>query len=823
MRRAFLLSSLFALGASGAAAQQLAPAGSGGVPALAHALRQLGANKRVLFIAAHPDDESTQFLTYVSRALGAQVAYLSLTRGEGGQNLIGTELGPDLGIIRTEELLAARSVDGARQFFTRAYDFGFSKTSEETFRFWPRDTVFKDVLDIVRRFRPQIIVSNFTGTPSDGHGHHQVAGLLARQAFDRLRDSAGGPVKFYRTARFDRSNTAVTSLPVGELDPLAGQSYFQIAMAGRSRHRSQDMGALQTIGPDSLVMGWIAGPKGSETALFAGVDTVLHGRERFVALVDSARARLSPWDPGAVLPYLVRALRELRPADSAQRSILEQAVAMAAGVVVDGVANDGVVTPGQSLDVDVSVWNAGTADVQLEQVEVRAPAGWRVERRDAAASPVAARTMATRRFTLVVAPDAPRTQYYFRRRPLVGGAYYDWREVPAAWRGMPFDPPPVVAHLRLLVGGAALTIEREVVHRYRDQGLGEIRRPLLVAQDFDVELSPSVLLRRLGESSSHTRFMATVTNRTRGPTTAKVIITPPSGWRAAVAESLVFLKEDEERSVGFDALPPPGARAGSYTITAAAAGPDGKRSSGAMQVIDYPHLRPRAVADASSASVTTAEFALPAMARLGYVRGAADVVPERLSAIGLPVEVLSADTLARGDLSRYSAIVIGSRAYEIDAALVAQNGRLLDYARAGGVVIVQYQQYQFVTGGYAPFPLEIGRPHDRVTDELAPMTSVLPDHPVFHTPNQIRPGDWDGWVQERGLYFANKWDSAYVAPLETADPGSPPLRGGLLVAPLGKGTYVYTGLSFFRQLPAGVPGAYRLFLNLLALRRQDVP
>ena len=392
---------------------------------------------------------------------------------------------------------------------------------------------------------------------------------------------------------------AVTSLPVGELDPLAGQSYFQIAMAGRSRHRSQDMGALQTIGPDSLVMGWIAGPKGSETALFAGVDTVLRGRERYVALVDSARARLSPWDPGAVLPYLVRALRELRPADSAQRSILEQAVAMAAGVVVDGVANDGVVTPGQSLDVDVSVWNAGTADVQLEQVEVRAPAGWRVERRDAAASPVAARTMATRRFTLVVAPDAPRTQYYFRRRPLVGGAYYDWREVPAAWRGMPFDPPPVVAHLRLLVGGAALTIEREVVHRYRDQGLGEIRRPLLVAQDFDVELSPSVLLRRLGESSSHTRFMATVTNRTRGPTTAKVIITPPSGWRAAVAESLVFLKEDEERSVGFDALPPPGARAGSYTITAAAAGPDGKRSSGAMQVIDYPHIRPRAVAAAA--------------------------------------------------------------------------------------------------------------------------------------------------------------------------------------------------------------------------------
>jgi hypothetical protein len=218
-------------------------------------------------------------------------------------------------------------------------------------------------------------------------------------------------------------------------------------------------------------------------------------------------------------------------------------------------------------------------------------------------------------------------------------------------------------------------------------------------------------------------------------------------------------------------------------------------------------------------TVEAARFELPGLARLGYVRGAADAVPEKLAAIGLPVVLLDADSLARGDLSRYGAIVIGSRAYEIDAALMANNGRLLDYARAGGLVIVQYQQYQFVAGGFAPFPLTIARPHDRVTDEMAAVKPLAPDHPAFHYPNAIREGDWDGWVQERGLYFPREWDSTYAPLLEMADPGGGPLRGGLLVAPLGRGTYVYTGLSFFRQLPAGVPGAYRLFLNLLALRR----
>jgi len=326
-----------------------------------------------------------------------------------------------------------------------------------------------------------------------------------------------------------------------------------------------------------------------------------------------------------------------------------------------------------------------------------------------------------------------------------------------------------------------------------------------------------------------------VTNRARGPAVAKVRLTMPRGWTggaggaggAAPAESLAFQREDEAKSVTFTVSLPAGVAPGTYELGAAAIGEGegtgGGTSEGALVVLDYPHIRPCPVVRPSTAAIRVARIALPALARVGYVRGAADRVPEDLAAVGVPVELLGPDTLARGDLARYDAIVIGSRAYETEPALVANNGRILDYARSGGLVLVQYQQYQFVDGRFAPYSLSIARPHDRVTDETAAVTPLDAASPVFHAPNEIGPSDWQGWVQERGLYFAHEWDPAYTPLVEMHDPGDPPLGGGLLVAALGKGTYVYTGLSFFRQLPAGVPGAYRLFANLLALKRRNVP
>ena len=824
MRRALGTSLALLFGAVGTVVGQFAPPGTGGVAALAGALKQLGANKRVLMIGAHPDDEYSDLVALFARGMGAQVAFLSLSRGEGGQNLIGPELGPELGIIRSEELLAARRIDGARQFFTRAYDFGYSKTLDESLRLWPRDSVLKDVLDVVRRFRPQIIVSVFSGTSRDGHGQHQVAGLVARQAFEALRDSSWGPVKLYRSLYFDTAS-ATLRLDAGVLDPVEGRSYHQIAMAGRSQHRSQDQGQLEEPGPRIgrlAFIEWRDRGRGTKDGdgLFADVDTLLPGKARYAGLIDSARAQLNSTRPDVIAALLGRALRELGAADSGQQAILQEALAAAAGVVIDGFADDGILIPGERVQLETSVWNAGEAAVTLDGIEVGAPAGWKVERLDPVSSSVPTGSLATRRFAVTVAADAPRSQAYFLRRPLTG-ALYDWTGVPAAWRGLPFEPPPVQMTVRLTIAGQPLSLSRDVVYRYRDQRIGEVRRPLFVTRPFDVAVTPELVVWPVdGAAGGLRHFTITVTNRMRGPAVAQIAVTTPPGWTTLRPDSLSFEREDEAKSLAITVAPPAAVRPGVYQLKAAVLGGAGQRSDGALVLIDYPHIRPRAVVHTSTAELRAARISLPALTRVGYVRGASDRVPEALQAVGVPIELLGPDTLARGDLSRYDAIVIGSRAYETEPALVASNGRLLDYVRGGGLVIVQYQQYPFVNGGFAPYHLSIARPHDRVTDETAGVTVLDAASRAFHVPNEIGPDDWRGWVQERGLYFAHDWDPAYTPLLEMHDPGEPPRQGAVLEASIGKGTYVYTGLSFFRQLPAGVPGGYRLFANLLALGRK---
>jgi LmbE family N-acetylglucosaminyl deacetylase len=811
-----------ALSAGALHGQALRPPGTGGITALANALEQLGANKRVLVIGAHPDDEDNQLLTWLSRGLGAQAAYLSLTRGDGGQNLIGPELGPDLGILRSAELLSAREFDGARQYFTRAYDFGFSKTAAETFRFWPHDSLFRDVMDIVRRFRPQVVVSIWSGTPRDGHGQHQVSGILAREVYDSLRDSTWGPVKLYRSTYFDTAD-ATLRIPTGTLDPVQGKSYYQIAMAGRSQHRSQDEGQLQRPGPATDRVALLESKVGRDGGVFAGVDTTWPGQARYSAIVDSARRLLNPYHPGRIVPYLARAVSELAPGLERQHEVLDGALADAAGVVVDATADDGIVTAGERLQVEVSVWNAGADSLPVDGVDLSAPPGWTVQRVEPWSGSVAPGTLRVARFAVTVAPDAPHSEPYFLRRPM-HGALYDWSGAPAAVRGLPFAPPPLSALVRCRIGGAPVTLNREVVYRYRDQAMGEVRRPLFVTEDFDVAVTPNLIVWPMDGAGTATRTVTvTVTNRSRESANAILRLSTPAGWAPVPADSLSFTHEDESRSATFTVRLPPNPTSGSFTLTATATGPTGRVSDGALTLIDYPHIRPRPSVHPSTVEIRVARILVPGLTRVGYVRGAADHVPEALAEVGVPIVLLDADSLARGDLSRYDAIVIGSRAYEVDTALVVNNGRLLDYARNGGLLLVQYQQYPFIRGGFAPYRLTIARPHDRVTDETAPVTLLQPTSPAFHSPNDIAADDWNGWVQERGLYFAHDWDSTYVPLLEMDDPGDPPLDGGLLVARLGRGTYIYTGLSFFRQLPAGVIGAYRLFANLLGLQQAHVP
>jgi LmbE family N-acetylglucosaminyl deacetylase len=886
---------------------QLEPPSTGGAVALDQELRMLGHYKRVLMIGAHPDDEDTELLTVLVRGMGVEAGYLSLNRGEGGQNLIGPELGEALGLLRTEELLAARRLDGARQYFTRAYDFGYSKSLEETWRHWPRDTILKDVVRIVRRFRPQIIVSIFSGTPRDGHGQHQAAGWSAQEAFRVAGDSSQfrelfseeglvpwSPLKLYRSTRFDSTATTLT-LNGGVLDPVVGKSYHQIAMAGRSLHRSQDMGQLQRIGPSKVRLALVEDrTSGGGAGLFAGIDTTMVamplGERRGGGAAELIRATDQPelnHYAGRIdsvmaargnLPrqksLLARAANDLERAVSTppqaaagQRGVyytrgieledqlghLNAAAWHLGGVVFDVVLDDDRVVVGQLLRWTLISWNASD---QPRIANMRAaeciPLG---ECRSPDQGPSAKIIQPNQVDTASVdyqVLDQPPTTPYFLMSPRAGDLYR-WPEEPDRARvtgslpyGEPFESPTFLGSVEVNAGESdSLGASRleEAVFRFNDQARGEVRRPVFVVPRVDVKLDPSTELWPLNSAIPH-RFTVTLTHGGRDSTSGTVGLRLPRGWAPVPPQQFRFTREDERATFAFDVRSPPKLSSGNAEIRAIATDAGGTTYDLGVFTVDYPHIRPRSYTKPATAALRIASLALPRLTRVGYIRGAADQVPEALTSVGVPVTLLGRRTLERGNLGRYDAIIVGPRAYETDSDLVENNHRLLEYARRGGLVIVQYQQHRFFNGRFAPYPMKVGgQPlrlddapagrvsgtapprsippisHDRVTNENAPMRILAADHPLVRVPNRLGTADWKGWVQERGLYFARSWDRRYRPILETHDPGEPPLAGGLLIVPVGKGTYVYTGLSFFRQLPAGVPGAFRLFANLLALAR----
>ncbi len=771
---------------------QLEPPSTGGLVERDRELRLLGHQKRVLVIGAHPDDEDTELLTLLVRGMGAEAAYLSLNRGEGGQNLIGPELGQALGLLRTEELLAARRLDGATQYFTRAYDFGFSKTQDETWSHWPRDTVLEDVVRIIRRFRPQVVVSIFSGTPKDGHGQHQASGWVAREAFRIAGDSSRfpalqreenlapwTPLKLYRSTRFDTGATTL-SLEAGLLDSAVGLSFHQIAMAGRSLHRSQDMGRLQQIGPSKVLLALVEDRTGrGRESLFAGVDTRL--------------------PPGP------------EPAD--QRAHREAALAAISGVLCDARSDDDRVVSGQLVRVALECSNTGTAPRTIT-VALEAEPGVFSNEGAAVRFDVAPGALASRELSLRVAPGAPLTAPYFTL-PRDEPAIYDWSHAAPRIRGLPSDPPVLRATFNV---DGAFTLSREVSYRFDDQARGEVRRPLTVVPTVDVRMDPRNEVWSTAGPPSHS-FNVSLVHGARDTTAGTVSIEVPKGWPAVPPRRFRFTRENERETFTFEVRQPATLATTPVELRAVATDAAGRRYEVNVVTVDYPHVRPRVYLRRATAVVRAASLRLPPLRRVGYVRGASDRVPEALRGVGVPVTVLDEQTLERGDLDRFEAIVVGPRAYETDSALVENNGRLIEYARKGGLVIVQYQQRRYFDGHFAPYPMTLADPHDRVTDEKAPVGIVATGDAALRAPNRIGARDWDGWIQERGLYFAHGWDRAYRPIIETHDPGEGPLEGGLLVTTVGKGRYVYTGLSFFRQLPAGVPGAFRLFANLLGMKR----
>jgi LmbE family N-acetylglucosaminyl deacetylase len=843
---------------SGLAPSPLEPAATGGLAAVERALAKLATHKRLLVIAAHPDDEDTTLIALVSRGMGGEAAYLSLSRGEGGQNLIGPELGVGLGLIRSRELQAARSVDGGRQFFTRAYDFGYTRSLDETLRLWPKEVMVEDAVRVMRRFKPQVVVSVFPGVPHPNHGQHQVAGITAHAAFPLAGDpnavpqlaleglTPWAPQALYRSTRFDQEASTMV-LPIGAIDPLTGKSIFQLAMASRGMHRSQDMGTIQRLGPQESRVGWVEGGAGKEAKdLFAGIDTRLSAIAATVAdpdrrkaaadrldavqaAAERARAGLNPLKLEEAVPAFLDILRDLRQARAAlaeddlparelideKIEVAETGLAAAAGVALDATTADEALIAGQTLTVQVTLWNGGGRPLSAVSVALAPSPEWGGEPFAGEAKDLAAGALGTWEIKPAVPAAAPPTVPYFLRQPLLG-ALYDWSAATPAERGEPFGPPPLTARFGFTMDGVPVSLEREVVHLHRDQALGEVRRPLRVVPKVEVAAADELIVWPV-QSRGARRLPVSLTSHAPAPLRGRLEALTQGGISAG-PQSFALAAAGEPLDLELTLTPPKDMKPGRTTLQLAAVLEAGERFDLAVPVIDYPHIRPVPQPAPARVEIQTADLRLPPVKRVGYVRGASDRVPELLRQVGVPIELLGPEQLAAGDLSRYDAIVVGSRAYEIDPALARANHRVLDYARNGGLVIVQYQQYPFIEGKFAPYPLEIARPHDRITDETAPVTILDPASPVFNTPNKIGPADWEGWVQERGLYFARTWDPAYKPLLSMKDPDTPELQGGLLLARLGKGHYVYTGLAFFRQLPAGVPGAYRLFANLLGVK-----
>ncbi len=837
-------------------------------------LRRLEGVKRVLMIGAHPDDEDSGFLAEMARGQGAETAYLSLTRGDGGQNLIGPELFEGLGVIRTGELEAARALDGGRQYFTRAFDFGYSKTAEEALSLWPREELLADVVEVIRRFRPQVVVSVFSGTPSDGHGHHQAAGIVAREAFRAAGDPtrfpeqlAGGlvawqPLKLLQTSRrrFLPDAPPVEGemvVSMGAMDPLLGRSRYQVAMDSRSQHRSQDMGAAQPLGPQNsgVVLIDARVPRADES-VFSGIDTTLVGLTgdlpgdvgarvatrlgAYRSALRRARVHLGidAQEAAADLAVAVRALDRILEQElgdespaarllvetlSEKRALASRALASAAGVVFDVRASDDLLVPGQTVEVEALLWNGGARGLAEPDVALGLRHdGWMVRRTggeglgpDGVLAPGA---LATWRFEVELPADAEASGLYYLREDR-DGAMYRWPDDPSL-RGLPRDPASVRGTVSFGLGDLDDgRVELEKAWRYvgLDQALGEYEEPVLVVPAVSVRVSPAGTVWPAGASGPRP-VSVTVRTEADGGASGNVRLDAPAGWRVTPArQDFALTAAGSERTLTFEVAPTGGIVPGAHRLRAVATASDGATFTEGFSLVDYPHIERAVMLEDAETEISVVEVKAREGVRVGYVMGTGDDGHEALRQMGIDVDLLTADQVRNGDFTAYDVLVLGVRAYEAREDVRAANEQILDFARGGGVVVNQYNQYQFSNGAYAPHRLVIGQPAPRVSIETQPVRVLRPDAPVFTTPNRLTGEDFDGWVQERGLYFASEWADAFVPLLEMNDPGEPPRRGSLLVSSVGDGVYVYVALSFFRQWSQRVPGAYRLFANLVSI------
>ena len=853
-----LLRALPALLLAAGQVRAAAPAENPSAAEIALALEKLNVVGSVLYVAAHPDDENSAFLAWGAKGRLLETGYLSLTRGDGGQNLIGNETGELVGVLRTQELLAARRIDGARQFFTRAIDFGYSKNPGETFEIWGHEQVLADVVWVIRSFRPDVIVTRFPTTGEGGHGHHTASAILAVEALTAAADAARFPEQLkwvrpwqakrvlWNVFRFgaDAPRTPVpgeVSVDLGAYNALLGRSYTEIAGQSRSMHKSQGFGAAERRGTWLNDFRVIAGEPAKDD-LFDGVDLswARYGTNGKAVgeILRKVEGAFRPDDPAASVPGLVEAWtaigrmleadapaspsspsrnsssaetpareaigrgegpKQIDPLLAAKRAEVAEAIRACLGLWTEAVAADVSAAPGGEIKVATMILNRSSVPATLEKVEITD-----------AASPVPGGALATNEplratATLVLPADTPYTQPYWLLEPAGRGLYSvpDPRLI-----GRPENAPPLVARFVVSVAGASIPFEAPVVFRRTDPVRGEVYSPFEIVPPVTANLDEKVYAFGSGAAKTVRVTLLAGAPKTSGSLRLKA----PQGFRVEPAEVLFEIAaKGGEKAVAFTVTPPAGRASGTLVAETTVAG---RAESHAVVHVDYPHIPLQTLFPPAEARVLRIDVKAP-RAPIGYVMGPGDAGPDALRQMGYTVTLLSDDDLETADLSRYAAIVTGIRAYNTRPRLRQVEPRLLAYAGKGGTLVVQYDTTgDLVTDELGPYPFKLSR--DRVTVEEAPVTFLEPASPLLNFPNKLTAADFDGWVQERGLYFAGSWDPRYETPLESHDPGESPKKGGLLFAKVGKGAYVYTGYAFFRQLPAGVPGAYRFFVNLVS-------
>jgi LmbE family N-acetylglucosaminyl deacetylase len=783
----------------------------------------------VLYVAAHPDDENTELIAYLSRGRHYRTAYLSLTRGDGGQNVLGPELGEELGVARTEELLAARRIDGGRQFFSRAYDFGFSKDYRETLRIWDRQQVLADNVRIIREFRPDVVITRFSPVPGGTHGHHTASTVLAIEAFKLAGDPKAFPKQLdtltpwqpkrilWNMGGFQPSGnvTNVIRINVGGKDPVSGESFTEIAARSRSMHKTQGFDNFRGFGGGN-------GPRYESFALLDGapatndildgVDTTwgrVPGGAEIGKLTDAVIANFNQQDPAASVPALLEIKKQLAtlanadPVMDEKRRQLDHIIQECLGLTVETTIPDAEVVPGETMQL------SHTALVQSGVVPVR----WKAVRYPGITNQVSEEVdlhpgqVVTKESSQTLPADAPLSQPYWLREDHTVGMF---RVDDPALIGRPENPPAFPVEEVFDVGGQTLVVPDEPVQITTNSAGGERHRRLDVIPPVSLKFASEVRLFAPGDK----RAVEVEVTAFRAGGAGTLQLDVPDGWKVKPnSQSFRFKSIGEQTRFKFNVTAP--AQPASAEITAVAE-INGTRYSNERVVINYPHIPLLLLQPPARFKAVCLNLAIRGH-QVGYLPGAGDSVAQSLEEMGYQVTTLSGADLTPEKLKAFDAVVIGIRAFNVRTDLVSQLPALFAYVEAGGNVIEQYNRpgRDLKTDQLTPYSLHLSG--DRVTDETAPVTFLAPDHPVLNTPNKITSADFDGWVQERGIYFPNQWDDHFTPILACSDPGEAPLKGGLLIAKYGKGNFVYTGLVFFRELPDGVPGAYRLFANLVSL------